>query len=459
MKISISNFKSISKVQDFELKPMTLLAGVNSSGKTSLLQALLLLKQTFEGDSGSLLDIDGEYVKANELKDLIHQKDKSRRLQLGLEFEADEIINKDEYSVYDDAGRAISSISFYLIFSVNGSIHLDNLILYLWYEDGEDNGNFQIIASQRKKSFSITVTNPSMVSPGVKPNRKGAYTDYMLSFKNGFLPLFAEKTNAQGDTEVASLIIMKTLKTTLEHFFEKIYYVGPQRVKPVLSRSYDKMSFDKVGIDGEYTRFLLNEHKKDIVEGYNKELIEVVRLWIVDKMHLASDIIVSKDTNKRYRTTIKNDAGVNVDLCHMGFGLSQILPVVVQGLLVPVGGTLIVEDPDVHMHPNVQAMMVNFFSDLIRHGRRVIVETHSDHIVTRLRLLIAQGDILNKEEVNVCFVTNSEGHSEYMSLPLTEGGLFFGQLPEGFLDSQDRDFQDMIRARLARQKYGMGSNN
>lgn len=459
MKISISNFKSISKVEDFELKPLTLLAGVNSSGKTSLLQVLLLLKQTFEGDSGSLLDIEGEYLKANELKDLIHQKDKTRRLMFGLEFEADDIFNKEDYYVYDKACRDIRGISFYLVFSVNGSVHLDNLILYLWYDGGEDNGNFTIIANNRKKNHSFTVSNPSMISPGVIPNRYGAYTDYMLSFKNGFLPMFAEKIKTQGDYEVASFMIMKTLRTTLEHFFEKVYYVGPQRVKPVLTRSYDKIAFDKVGIDGEFTRFLLNEHKKDIVEGYNKELIELVRFWIVEKMHLASDIMVSKDANKRYRTTIKNDSGLNVDLCHMGFGLSQILPVVVQGLLVPVGGTFIVEDSDVHMHPNVQAMMMNFFIDLIRHGRRVIVETHSDHIVTRLRLLIAKSDSLKKEDVNVCFVSDTEGHSEYMSLPLSDDGLFFGQLPEGFLDSQDRDFQDMVRARLARQKHGMGSNN
>ena len=195
-----------------------------------------------------------------------------------------------------------------------------------------------------------------------------------------------------------------------------------------------------------------------MVEGYDKKLVELVNEWIVGRMNLAKSINVTRDANKLYRVMVTNESGVEVDLCQTGFGLSQILPIVTQGLLTPKGGTFIVEDPDVHMHPRVQAEAVNFFADLIAHGRKVIVETHSDHIVTRMRLLLAQGSI-SHDDVNVCFVTNEEGHSEYCSCALTQEGMFAEPLPEGFMDSQETDFREIIKTRLQAKSNGLANSN
>ena len=71
MKISIENFKSIKQVHDFEIKPMTILSGVNSSGKSSFIQFLLLMKQSLEKSSTKeVLDLKGEYFKAKKLKNI-----------------------------------------------------------------------------------------------------------------------------------------------------------------------------------------------------------------------------------------------------------------------------------------------------------------------------------------------------------------------------------------------------
>ena len=165
-------------------------------------------------------------------------------------------------------------------------------------------------------------------------------------------------------------------------------------------------------------------------------------------MHLAQEISVVRDASKRYRVVVRNESKVKVDLDQTGFGLSQILPIITQGLLTPVGGVLIIEDPDAHMHPSVQAELVNFFADLVAHGRKVIVESHSDHIVTRMRLLLAKKEITSAD-VNVCFVSNIDGHSEYLSCALTEKGMFSEPLPGGFMDTQENDFKDIIKLQLA----------
>ena len=443
MQLTVSGFKSISRVERFSFRKLTLLAGVNSSGKSSLIQALLLLKQTFESNSIEAINHFGDFVKANEPIDLIHNKEKSRKLHYVLSLDKSEISNSDSYSQYLPEGEKLHTLDIILDFSVNKGFKLDSLQLDLWYgEEGELKELFRVYSPSTKDTHSVTASKASMINQNGVINRN-SIAGYMLSFKYGFLPSFGER-----GTEFISLTIIKDLSETLEDFFKNIYYMGPQRVKPVLARSYDKLEYDNVGIDGEYTRFLINEHKNSVVQGYNNDLLSLITYWIVERMHLAQEISVVRDANKRYRVIVRNESKVKVDLDQTGFGLSQILPIITQGLLTPVGGVLIVEDPDAHMHPSVQAELVNFFADLAAHGRKIIVESHSDHLVTRMRLLLAKQEI-KPTDVNVCFVSNTEGHSEYLSCALTEKGMFSEPLPEGFMDTQENDFKNIIKLQFA----------
>jgi len=93
--------------------------------------------------------------------------------------------------------------------------------------------------------------------------------------------------------------------------------------------------------------------------------------------------------------------------------------------------------------------LVDFFIDLVKHGRKVIVETHSDHLVTRLRRRIADGTI-SKEEVNLSFVEHNGEGSEYRFIEMKQDGSFVERLPKGFLDSQENDFMEMIASRKSK---------
>lgn len=442
MKLSVAGFKSISKVDEFDFRPLTLLAGINSSGKSSIIQALLLLKQSFESDSSMILNTQGEYVNASEPMDLIYGKDKKRTLQYELKLSASEISNFRAYSQYLPEDADLSAISLQLEFSVNGTTHLELLQLNLHFGVESQIRSFKVLRTKKNNTYSYTNSVISMVNDSAVIKKNGI-TGFSLSFKHGFLPFFGERNE-----EFVSFTVIKDLRDTLDNLFKNIYYIGPQRVKPELARSYKSLSFDNIGICGENTRFLLNERKDKVIEGYDKKLVELVDEWIINQMGLAKSISVTRDANKLYRVMVKNELDVPVDLCQTGFGLSQLLPIVTQGFLTPKGGTLIVEDPDVHMHPRVQAVVVNFFADLIAHGRKVVIETHSDHIVTRMRLLMVQNGILKNDDVNVCFATNEYGHSEYRSCALTEEGMFTEPLPKGFMDSQEQDFREIIRTQL-----------
>ena len=102
------------------------------------------------------------------------------------------------------------------------------------------------------------------------------------------------------------------------------------------------------------------------------------------------------------------------------------------------------------MHPSVQADLVDFFIELSKNGRKVIFETHSDHMITRLRRRVAEG--LDPKDINLCFVTGTEKGSTYATLGIDNTGTFFGGLPEKFMSIQDIDFRKIVEAKFAQTK-------
>ena len=446
--ISVRNFKSVIDSGTFELRPLTVLAGVNSSGKSSLLQAMLLLKQTLEaGSKDALKTTGGPYVVANEPLDLAYGKKRSNVISITLTIDAEEFEDQSDYTRYVDVMDAqLSNIELQVDVVANGKSILNGLTCTINYNGDVAPATIQLRRLQKSGNFyAIKFSSPLMVGYGDNERLKNI-DSCTLSF-HSFLPIFAEWTR-KGQADIRPIVVLKTLEADLTCYLKKYCYIGPQREKPDLARSYDSTTFKNVGVDGHNTRFLYEANKNVKIDGYRdgETLQTLCNTWVCDKMGLARNMDVQRDSNKLYRTIITNNEGLSVDLCQMGFGLSQILPIVVQGLLLHKGETLIVEDPDVHMHPKVQALLVDFFIDLMKHGRKVVIETHSDHIVTRLRRRIADGTVL-KEDVNLSFVENSENGSEYRFIDMESDGSFLNKLPKGFLDSQENDFMAIIAQR------------
>lgn len=104
MKISLHYFKSIEILNDFELKPLTILSGVNSSGKSSFIQLLMLLKQTLELKSfTNQLAIEGNYIRLSSFLDIIYGKDRDNKLEVMLEFNKQELqVSSENYlNIFD----------------------------------------------------------------------------------------------------------------------------------------------------------------------------------------------------------------------------------------------------------------------------------------------------------------------------------------------------------------------
>ena len=453
MNISIQQFKSISAVDKFSFDGLTLLAGANSSGKSSIIQALLLLKQTLEASSDDVISLQGEYVNARELSELIHNNSQ-KGTTIVLQWSMEEMSKVSDVSVFMrySSLETIDHVSMTITLkNIESSITVIDFIL--GFETQNKTESMVVHYNSKTKRYDLTSTmynvNKSFVNSSMhngKVSVKGCKVDFL-----NFFPIFISSADEKLKEKEFTLLVMKDMRLFLSSYLRNIYYIGPNRISPELDRYYASDTvMDRVDSTGSNTRYILAEQKNKLVG--DKTLSENVNSW-VRQLGLADGVSANRDSDTRhYRTSVSVNGKLKVDLCNTGFGNSQILPILVQGLLAPQGSLLIIEDPEVHMHPAVQSAMTDFFIAMAKEGKNLIIETHSDHIVTRIRRRVIENpDIRNI--LHICYVENVKGHSEYLTLEMDDQASFkrYPVLPKGFMDAQDEDFRAIMRLKLQRR--------
>lgn len=134
------------------------------------------------------------------------------------------------------------------------------------------------------------------------------------------------------------------------------------------------------------------------------------------------------------------------DLTNVGVGVSQVLPLVVTALLAPKGSLLIFEQPELHLHPRVQARLADFFIALSLDGKQMLLETHSEYMIDRLRLRIALSDRDDvRQMVNILFTEKNGPESKITSVEVSEYGAI-SNWPKDFFDQSQKDVARLLKA-------------
>lgn len=252
-----------------------------------------------------------------------------------------------------------------------------------------------------------------------------------------------------GELDAAAEAVIDTLS-------EGLRYLGPLRADP--SASYDLPPSGQkadVGLKGEFTAAVLHQYRDQMVAHVSPALKRSVRQPLrraVDDWlrHLGLLESARPSAPSRFgHQLLLAPEGLSspVDPTYVGVGVSQVLPVIVQGLLTPVGGVLVLEQPELHLHPDVQADIADFLIALVGSQRQVLVETHSEHLVNRIRLRIAERELL-PEVVSIYFVTRAPVvGSRFERVGLTKAGSLTSW-PAGFLDRATLDAQKLVQANL-----------
>ncbi|MDR1973925.1 MAG: AAA family ATPase [Bacteroidales bacterium] len=454
MKLSINNFKTIRELKDFSFNSINIISGVNSSGKTSFIQFLLLLKQTIEAQlANPILVFDGDLIKLGEYDSLVYKKDSNNDIEFEVQFNKQEL--KKNIVI-----QGISEIENLYISAKYSSIGNDIILKKIKFQ-------YTTIFNNKEKVHSIeflnnngkyNVTTDTLLFGNFMPildenNNLKPINDATLSF-NSFIPLTLI------NEDIGDEIKTQNILQFLGDYFAKIFYIGPLRAEPNDFYPHNKKN-KYIGKNGEYAAQFLEEEASNIVEfcpiqkddtiGELKQisLSEAVKYWICDVFHLAKDITADKD-NDRYIVKVINHYGVESTIRQVGFGISQVLPIIVEGLRMDKNGLLILEQPEIHLHPKVQSLLFDFIYSMSLTGKRFLIETHSDHFITRMRRRVAESKANLAEKINLVFVEQRETEHLFHKLNLDDMGTF-DYFPTDFVE-QTEDFGAIIMAQAKKAK-------
>ena len=467
--LRFQNFKSWRDTGDIRLAAITGFFGTNSSGKSSILQLLLMLKQTTESnDQQQVLNLgnDKTYVDLGTTYDILHPQ-LDQQLQT-LEFSVgwhlddsdlnpilptrivlhqdgkyiidphpDSIINK---SVSPALGDSIDKLKF----DASIAIELDGIVpLKLVYEYcalGQCN-QVGMAFQERSKPSKYRLIESGVPAKIINPGKKRDDLDLPAKFY-GF-PSEARLSFQSGE-------FLQTLSLALEQAFSRIYYLGPLREFPKRSYVWSGERPQDVGRRGERAVAALLAAKK------NDPDVEIKVAGWLKTLGLVADFSVEPIAPHRrdYEVRIRSRANSqkSVLLTDVGFGVSQILPVLVLCYYAPPGATVILEQPEIHLHPSVQAGLADIFVEVARERNlQIIVESHSEHLLRRLQRRIAEGETIAHEQAALYFCDMDDtGTSHLTPLALDEFGNI-NNWPPHFFGDEMGDLVAMSKAALKRK--------
>jgi hypothetical protein len=404
-RIAVEGFKSISKRQSIEIAPLTILAGANSSGKSSIMQPLLMLKQTLEApyDPGPL-KIDGPNVKFTSSEQFLSERGMSpRHLQVmvdtqGLKFELTIVTGSE-------AGFEIEEETYEVVGS--------RVTLY-----------------PRMSSSALRHALQSF-----KPLKDLAHHDFQVSRNRFFLNLNEEPWRS----------------LTLEypsHYIHSVIHVPGLR--GLLSRTYPVASTGP-NFPGTFEYYV-----GSVIAAWQSENSEAAEALNHDLRYLglANKIIARRlsEAEIDLRVNRLSDGGIEdmISLADVGFGVSRIIPVLVALRVAEEGRLVYLEEPEIHLHPRAHVKLADILADAAKRGVRVVAETHSSLLLRAIQTLVAKGE-LSADLVRLhWFSRDNAGITQVKSAVPDQNGAFSGW-PEDFGDvnlQSEQDYLDAVESKL-----------
>ena len=423
--IRMKNFKSWKDSGEVKLAPLTGFFGTNSSGKSSLLQMLLLLKQTIGTDEILFFGDENSLVNLGSFHEVIHGH--TLEEVLGLEF-GWKIGNPFTIEArlgdgleYDPEKTSFTTDSF----TFNASI--------MW-----------------KNDELVVEDNPYRVKCGSKQQviNEGRYSEKIYGEPFGL--------------ELQEPPPITLISSEFKKLFNHIYPLGPTRVHPQRHYHWEGTNPDSVGQSGEYMiDSMLNARVDQQTTPYKGQKVPIEERisWWLREMDLAYSFSIkrtSTGTDRDYDVLIqKAPDSTKVTLADMGYGLSQFLPVLVHCYYAPEGSTLILEQPGIHLHPKVQSQLADLLIEVITERKlQILVESHSEHLLNRLQRRVAEEKIA-ADQTALYFCRYIDGASKIDKLDMDE----FGNItnwPENFFGDEMGDLFAMTEAQRERQKRATG---
>lgn len=301
-------------------------------------------------------------------------------------------------------------------------------------------------------------------SPKWEP--KGGFKKNLIEKIKTILTQYLEQsyTGLQGIEAVNNNFLIDILdiaiKRVVNFFTRQVRHLEPLRSDPNEFKLPPNGEFDDIGSKGEFSAFVYDRYRNKNVKWYKPETLyensvqdttleEALTFW-VQYLDIANEVKTHIDARSGISSwqIINYKGQTALPLRSVGVGVSQILPILVMGLLATKNSLLIIEQPELHLHPSTQSRLGDFFMSLAKNNIYLLIETHSENLIKQLRLHIVEAGGLDNSNCMIYFAKNDEETGTiFEKIDITPKGRI-RNWPRGFFDESIRQEESIVKAGL-----------
>lgn len=402
--VHAANFRGLRDPQEIQIKPITLFIGPNSSGKSSCIHALATLAQTLKiPNSTRPISLDDEYayVHLGRFIEVAHSKSYSDPISLGIDLpEVKYNTFSPEVSKVVQRSGGLSAKYTFRCTKRTRETSLDSAIIKI--------GDCEYTAKKSGSDYRI--------------NRVGTTHTRIYSLKSGFI--FDElgslaSVNTKDFRSIYEFFALSNAQAAIQSELRKVLYLGPFRQSPLRRYPTRGANPSEVGAQGESAITLL---ANEIVQSRKRPHLKQIIEWL-NVLGLAKKIDVTRvASSDLFDVTLTLADGKKFPIADLGYGLSQILPVLTQCSYAPKGATLLFEQPEIHLHSLAVRPLAKVFIDTVREkNAHVVAETHSPELFGEFISEMRRGN-LNKDDFIAYRVSRKDGRSNLKRIEITFDG-------------------------------------
>lgn len=395
-KLTLKNFKRFDQLELDLSRNITLLMGPNSSGKSSVIKSILALKQTASpSNEHEVLSAQGEYVDLGVYKDYVHNHDTSKKISIGININA-------QLGVYGGYKSTPGQLTF--TFAHDFATEQSKIVEIELTSEQPQKTLIKLVKKKTRDSFSLhleesfsaDLLNSIFKDAGIHIDKyintwnKGVSTAVVDRYQINPIEN-ATQQPASFVQRIPTSVLAQVIGQQLRDFDKNFFYLGPLRRSP--SRSYNRTShLLSVGPNGEHTPSVLanlyaRAAKERGKEKSNNNRIDQLNNWV--NIIFPGTKVESKTAEELVKVEFTRSTNQKEVITDVGFGFSQVLPILVQLAVMPEQATILIEQPELHLHPSAQTKLAEIFADAANSKKKLIIETHSEHLVRGLQVCIS----------------------------------------------------------------------
>lgn len=465
-KIVIRNFKAFGEKTEVELNKLNIFSGLNSNGKSSLYQALLLFTQSLDSWINynnillPVLQLNGKYINlGNEEEILFFKEDKKiffsfeweNGMTLSSEYELD-LKHKKFILIYSKYTNSKSSYELekkekvwrikaknLLNFTENEiSIELDKIYKsvkdrkYL-SEKVEFNNSSNLIFH---KGLLIAFQIDKEEMENVLSLEYKRYFDKEKFFREKITKIELRTSLLKEDMFRLFLLADNLYIPAFRGMPQRVYLEEKSPLKRYIEAKNEPVIYD---IDLDF-----KEESKKIKRG---TLEEALNYWIATKFNIAEGINVKESIGNLISEIFVKVNGKEISINNVGFGASQIIPIIADVLTSGRKKITIIDEPEIHLHPKLQSQLAEFFYKMSLLHPNIIIETHSEYLIEKLIYFkIKYSSINNINMYWVDKISNDKG-SQIIEIEYDDYGYILNP-PENFLSEKKKIVEELQKIRL-----------